>query len=563
MLKSLSRSTYIKITIIALATIVASIIIYNSIAIRFFPPRIADTSATKLEREELNDSTFVVDDSWLRKNKFGLWEMYLQGSPFDMGVKNGILTRELSVFQEEAFISQIEVMVPDERYLRFLKYFIAAFNRNIALHIPTEYQKEIYGVSLSASPKFNYISSPYHRMINYHAAHDIGHALQNLNMVMCTGLGVKNSRSEDGNIIIGRNFDLYIGDDFAKNKIATFVNPEEGHKFAFISWAGMIGVVSGMNMEGLTITYNSAKSAIPTSAKIPVSILARKILQYASTIDEAYEIAKRHETFVSGSFLVSSNIDNRIVVIEKTKTDIDIFETDDDRLVLTNHFQGEKFKNRDLNIQNINEGSSLYRWERTDELLEQKQEHNIFSFAKILRDKKGMGGQSIGLGNEKAINQLIAHHSIIFKPGELKFWISSRPYQLGQYIAYDLNKAFADTISVFDKIYNEEKNIPEDNFLFSQEYLNFEKYKQETKRLEGLLKEDNHKISETEIRNYLMLNPDYYYPKVIAGRYYLSIGDYKMAEMYFRDALSRKIPWESERQRTEKYLESIKIKSKK
>ena len=58
----------------------------------------------------------------------------------------------------------------------------------------------------------------------------------------------------------------------------------------------------------------------------------------------------------------------------------------------------------------------------------------------ILRDRKGLHNADIGMGNEKAINQLIAHHSIVFEPKKLLVWVSTSPWQLGEYVAYDLNK---------------------------------------------------------------------------------------------------------------------------
>ena len=112
-------------------------------------------------------------------------------------------------------------MVPSTSTLNYLKYFIAFFNRNIDDHIPEEYLQEIYGESLYASDKFDFIAPKYRRLLNYHAAHDIGHAINDKNMnVGCTSFGAWGNKTIDGKLIVARNFDFYVGDEFAKNKRA-------------------------------------------------------------------------------------------------------------------------------------------------------------------------------------------------------------------------------------------------------------------------------------------------------------------------------------------------------
>ncbi len=168
------------------------------------------------ERTELAENIYTCEDSWLKKNEFGLWEMYLQGSGFELGVKNGILAVEQIHYQEEVFVNQLQEMVPSDFYIRFLKQVVVWMNRKLDDHIPLEFQQEIYGVALHASDTFSFIGPAYQRILNYHTAHDIGHALQNMNLVACTAMGVKGSRSEDGNLLVGRNFDFSMGDDFAR-----------------------------------------------------------------------------------------------------------------------------------------------------------------------------------------------------------------------------------------------------------------------------------------------------------------------------------------------------------
>ncbi len=229
------------------------------------PPEVDDKSALDAERIQTGENTYLVGNNWLRKSESGLWEMYIEGDPFERGVAFGKLTRELLLYQETAFIEQIRELVPSDRYLRFLKYFLAWFNRNLDKNIPDEYKLEIYGTSFSCSPEFDFIGSGYQRQLNYHAAHDIGHALQGLNMTGCTSFSVWDGKSADSALIVGRNFDFYAGRKFAENKIVCFYNPSQGYKFMMISWADMIGVVSGMNEKGLTVTINAAKSSVPVT----------------------------------------------------------------------------------------------------------------------------------------------------------------------------------------------------------------------------------------------------------------------------------------------------------
>src|SRR6201996_4435817 len=260
-----------------------------------YPPKPKDLSSENLQRTEVSPGFYTLKDSWFRKSKSGLFELYVEGSPFERGVINGKLTKELVVKQEDYFTAQIKKMIPSDFYRSFLKYFVAWFNRDLSKNVTEEYKEEIYGISQSASDKYQYIGSNYQRILNYHAAHDIGHALQGMALVGCTSFGTWDARSEDGTMIIGRNFDFYVNDDFARDKIVAFYNPAQGNKFMTVTWGGFIGAVSGMNDKGLSVTINAAKSTIPKGAATPVSLVAREVLQYAGNIQEAIAIAKKRK----------------------------------------------------------------------------------------------------------------------------------------------------------------------------------------------------------------------------------------------------------------------------
>jgi isopenicillin-N N-acyltransferase like protein len=96
--------------------------------------------------------------------------------------------------------------------------------------------------------------------------------------------------------------------------------------------------------------------------------------------------------------------------------------------------------------------------------------------AALLRDQKGIDGVDIGLGNEKSINQLIAHHAIIFQPNQLKVWVSTAPWQLGKFVCYDLNKVFALQLREDHEIYDSTLILSPDSFLDTKQFKDFNKF---------------------------------------------------------------------------------------
>jgi len=526
--------------IIIIVLLIVAIVVTFNIKTKLSPPIINDISILDVVRENPSPNFYKIGNSWLRKNKFGLWEMYLEGTPFEIGVINGKLTKELIKIQEDAFVEQINTLIPSKSYLKFLKYFIGWFNRDIDEYIPEEYLQEIYGVSFGASDGYEYIGNNYERMLNYHGAHDIGHALQSLALVGCTSFA-SNLHTKDSTMIIGRNFDFYINESFAKNKIVAFVNPEKGHKFMYLTWASMIGVVSGMNEQGLTVTINAAKSDIPTKAATPISLLAREILQYAGNIDEAIEIAKKRETFVSESIFIGSAADHNTIIIEKSPSKLGVYATDANNIVCSNHFQSNVFSTDANNIEYIKESASEYRELRCQQLVNEKEILNYVDVAKILRDYNGIDDVNIGIGNEKTMAQMISHHSIIFLPEKLITWISTPPFQFGEYLSYNIEQVLVATnVNQNTVLYDSTFNIKQSAFVNSNDFINFNNYKKLRTELKSHINEGTRIENEQEfIDSFINNNPEYYQGYVIAANYYYLQNEKQKALVYYQKAKTK------------------------
>ena len=461
---------------------------------------------------QVNDSLRRWGSSSLRIDPDGLYEMRVCGGPFERGEAIGKLGEDLLYQQEKAFADKLFEMVPSSRYRAFLHYFITIFNRRMGASVPLEYRQEIKAMSASCTHEFDEFGSPYERQMQYHSAHDIGHVMQDYMLVGCTSFAVWGRESADSSLLMARNFDFYMGEEFAKNKLVLFEKPDSGYAYVSVTWPGMLGVVSGMNTQGLAVTINASKLEVPSSSATPISILVKSILQYASNIEEAETIASSFKTFVCESILVGSANDGRAVIIEKTPSAMGIYSLDGDyassrmttassanmvsqlggavesvrqgvaspsaadgsphgcgsgtgrladsssgnsaassggasavtRIICTNHYQSDRFRDDPVNVENIRVSDSGYRYKRVQQLLDSLGSIDYLKAAAVLRDIRGVDGEDVGYCNDLSINQMLAMHSVIFKPAEKKIWVSTSPWQFGKFVCFDLDEVFGE-----------------------------------------------------------------------------------------------------------------------
>ncbi|PWK20711.1 C45 family autoproteolytic acyltransferase/hydolase [Xanthomarina spongicola] len=514
------------------------------------------------KRTKISDTSFTTGNGYLTKNSSGQWELFVTGDPYQIGLNTGSLTQELFEKQEHAFLSKVDELVPSKSKQKLLRKLLAWYNRKMYLHIPEEYKAEILGVSKYAGDDYDYVADDYLRILYFHSAHDIGHALQDLMLVGCSSFAAWGNKTEDGDLIIGRNFDFYAGDDFSKDKIIAFVKPTNGYNFMSVTWAGMLGVVSGMNDQGLTVTINAGKSSIPWVAKTPISILTREILQYASNIEEAIEIAEKRQVFVSESIFIGSAKDNRAITIEVSPKNFGVYEVENsNQLICSNHFQSDAYAEDEKNIKHKAESHSQYRYERMEELLDETPKLTPQIAVDILRNKEGLNNKTIGYGNEKALNQLLAHHGIVFKPEERLVWVSSNPYQLGEFVAYNLNTVFSEAPNNLQAkpLNNKLLTIEEDPFQYTNAYLDYEKYRILSRQVEKAISNDDHivPIMLTELQK---TNPDYWQAYYLIGKYYYEKKYYKAALNAFEKAKTKEITTVPSKEKIDLYIKKIKRK---
>lgn len=150
----------------ALLILIAAIMIgmsYLYLSADMMTPQFASTPET--DRVIRKDSLRQYGGNYLRHSESGLWELKVSGPAYERGKAIGQLTSDLLYFQEKVFVDQIKEIVPSESYLKFLRFFIVLFNRNLGKNVPEEYRDEIYGISLSCTHEYDFIGTPYERQL--------------------------------------------------------------------------------------------------------------------------------------------------------------------------------------------------------------------------------------------------------------------------------------------------------------------------------------------------------------------------------------------------------------
>lgn len=498
-----------------------------------------DTSLYALDYS--SDTLRICKGGSLYRNPYGVWEADIAGDAVERGAAMGAMGRDLLYFQEDVFVRQVKELVPSEAYLGILHKLMLFFNRRMADYIPEEYRREIAAIAEFCTHDFDVFGTPYERQLNYHAAHDIGHTMQEYMLVGCSSFAVKNGASNDSTLLVGRNFDFYAGDDFALNKLVSFVRPSQGYRYVSVGWPGMIGVLSGMNEKGLTVTINAAKGAVPVHSAMPISILARHILQYASTVEEACRIADTCRIFVSESLLIGQADGRFAAIIEKTPERQALFPIQGETLVCTNHYQSEAFANDPVNRKNIEETDSEYRYRRLEELIRRQLPLSPQKAVSILRNDKGMEDVSIGLTNEKSINQYIAHHSVVFKPEQRMMWVSTSPWQSGGFICYDLKKIFDTSGSTCFSHADHSCGIAADSLFLADTYGTVCRYRKRAAQVRKAVSQKK-ALPSGSVDSLVMENPDLYEAYLLQGDYWFVQDSLRQAVESWRTALTKEIP---------------------
>jgi hypothetical protein len=406
-------------------------------ATRIEPPPITLTPLNEPQPHATVPGLRVMGAGYARR-RGAITEVRLVGSPEAIGSQHGRLLYREMVDDEGALYGQFRRFVPLAPARALLMDFARLKFRRVDEGMDPSRRREIAAQALAFSPDpFDDVLPTYHRFAFLQALYDISLSFEHSPLLGCTSFALTDGAFHDGHAVLARNFDFEAGPVFDVGKVVFLVREEGRVPYASVAWPGLVGVVTGMNAEGLAVVVHGGRAREPRTVGEPVVQTMREVLGRARSTAEALSLLEAREPMVSHlAMLLDASGD--AAVVERAPGAPMFVRRGRGKVPLTNHFEGPLARDP-ANLRIEATTSTWSRRRRLDELLSNLSgDASVERVVEILRDKRAPSGVDVPLGSRRAIDALIATHSVVMDATARNLWVSEGPHLVGRYVRFNL-----------------------------------------------------------------------------------------------------------------------------
>ncbi|NIA13982.1 MAG: hypothetical protein GWP08_07870 [Nitrospiraceae bacterium] len=222
----------------------------------------------------------------------GTMVLHLKGSPYEMGYQHGVLAGD----QVRASFAHLDKLIEEAKDEVGLSRFAANLLLDTVYamcskYIPERYKREMEGIADGAGVPLQLV-----RRCN---------VLSVVTERGCSSFAVFGKATGNGKTYHGRNFDWVMEGGLQDTTALILYEPDGGIPFASVAYLGNVGVVSGMNMEGIAIGQIGAVSSDTRLDGLPLMLLLRSILEDAHDLDEATGIIQNARRTVGYNYVIA------------------------------------------------------------------------------------------------------------------------------------------------------------------------------------------------------------------------------------------------------------------
>ncbi len=359
----------------------------------------------------LSFSLIHAEEGYLVKSK-GQRVLHLKGTPREMGLQHGKLLKDLIQQNVSAFLEGPRSALLSKRGIHFKEQL-----PNLIKHIPQNLWEEMEGVAEGAEIAFEKI------------------LLLNLfpEMFHCSAIVAYGNATHERELYHVRVLDYKIGKGLSNSAVLMIVEPNDGHPFMNVGYAGFIGSVTGMNAQKIAIGEIGGQGYGSWDG-IPMAFLIRMILEKASTLEEAKEMLTKAPRTCEYFYILSDGKDNSSVGIYATAQEIKFIKPG----TYFSHIEVDKdnFTTTQM-LRRFPHQTVLYNSDGSLATLSQTQPENCLLLTGLTSPERypvlaERLLKNFGSIDEKVLQLIIQDeggklsnlHNAIFLPAKLKLWVA-------------------------------------------------------------------------------------------------------------------------------------------
>jgi hypothetical protein len=395
----------------------------------------------------------------------------LQGSPEQIGYTHAQLAYRDMVANEGRLLASFADFVPSAVVRTLLQDVAQVRYRELDQALAPARRAELSASAAVFTPDpYEHVFPTYQRFIYLTALYDIALSFEHSPLVGCTTFTLRPDSNPASGVLLARAFDFEVDPIFDQRKAVFLVQEDGALPYASVAWPGLVGVVSGMNREGLALVVHGGRAGPVRTRGEPVVHALRRVLGQCRTVEDAARAFAEQEPLVS-HIVIAADARGHAARIERVPGAAPFVAPLPARSAVTNHFEGPSAsdpKNERVRAST----STLARRERADELVRGLPAHvGAADAIALLRDRRAAGGAPLPLGDRRAIDALIATHGVVMDTASRTLWVSESPHLLGRFVAFDLARLFNHPSD--DELTAEAVTLPADPLLGSAAYAEY------------------------------------------------------------------------------------------
>ncbi len=357
------------------------------------------------------------------QNELQVRVLHVKGSPYEMGFQHGRLLKDLIEKNVAEFIDNTPSALAPR---------IKSFQQNLPKlmsYIPTRFQEEMQGVADGSGV-------PLQKIIALNTFPELIH---------CSGITVSDAATKQGDLYHVRVLDYAVGKSLQNTAVLMVVQPEDGHAFVNVSYAGFIGSVTGMNDQQIAMGEIGGWGYGQWNG-MPMSFLFRDILERASSVEQAKQILIDTPRTCEYYYVISDGKDKASIGVYATASQIHFIEPGTAYALLApQHLPAnygangdhDKFCLSPCTMESSSHQMLLYDSnKRLSSLYHQQPQHCLLLTGFCHPERYPLLVKRVlsayGMIDEKVLEEIIKRpvardsnlHNAIFLPSQLKLWIS-------------------------------------------------------------------------------------------------------------------------------------------